>query len=125
MLRYTFDSLLLNGFFSYCSKKDIKALFEFKQFLPFRNNISISLGIAVKQLLQSNMSIAEFREKNPNFVNIEYDLKAGYTLWQNAYFLLRYQESKGEFNADLLEMFKKANELLVTRFKELKLVESV
>lgn len=124
MLRFSFEALMLNTYFMHCnSRKDAKIFFSLKKHLPFKNSLSISLGIAIKKLLQTKETIEEFKQKNPQFVNLEYDLKAGYILWENVLFLLKYQESKGEFTVELLELFKKANDLLVNRFKELRLLE--
>jgi len=70
MLRYSFDSLVVHTFLSHCQKKDTK-IFELRKNLPFRGNLSIALGIAVKKLMQSNDNLEEFKAKNPHFTNLK------------------------------------------------------
>ena len=82
----------------------------------------ISLGIAVKKLLQTDESLEEFMAKYPHYVDLQEDLKKGYQLWESVYSLLRYQESKGEYNPELSELFKKANEFVGNRFTELGII---
>ena len=124
MLRFSFESIMLNTYFLHCNKKDSKAFLGLRKHFPFRNNLNISLGIAIKKLFQTKETLVEFKEKNPHYINLEYDLRAGYVLWENVLFLLRYQESKGEHTVELLELFKKANNLLMNRLKELRLLDS-
>ena len=95
----------MNTYLKHCNKTHIKAFMDKKIAFPFRKNMSITLGIAVKKLLQSNESLDEFKEKNPHLINLEQELKYGHELWANIVFLLKYQEIKGEHSAELLDLF--------------------
>lgn len=121
ILRNTFESIMVQSYLTYYNKKNLSFLASLRPMLPFRKNFNISLGIAMKKLLQTNDSFEKFKEKNPHLPKLEADINRGYQLWGYLVKILKYQEERGGYNSDLNRIFQAANDFLLAKLKDMKI----
>mmetsp|Transcript_65473 Transcript_65473/g.76168 ORF Transcript_65473/g.76168 Transcript_65473/m.76168 type:complete len:797 (+) Transcript_65473:33-2423(+) len=120
-LRLSFESILVQSYLTNYDKKNLPFLASIKSKLPFRKNFSISLGVAMKKLLQTKESFAEFKEKNPHLPKLEADINKGYQLWRYLVGILKYQEDRNGYNSDLNKIFQDADSYLMSRLRDMKI----
>lgn len=130
LLHESFQAIFFSIFITWEKKeKNFSKYFfqEGKKILEktFKNDFNIDIGIAIKLVLQ----MKDFHEleifcnnDEKILTSLKQDFEKGLGLWNEVKRLLKYQEQKGVFNAELNNLFMRADELLKAKFQELKII---
>lgn len=129
LLSETYQAIIFNIFISGEKKeKNFMKLYfdDAKKNLSqtFKNVFHVDISIALKLVLQMKDAheFESFCNNDGNIMNaLKHDFDQGLKLWNEVINLLKYQEKKGVFNSELNKLFMLADELLKTKFKELKI----